>query len=48
MNDYSKNKLIFVSKHNYERLRAISPDESFNKTISRLVDKVEQEQIKNI
>jgi predicted CopG family antitoxin len=42
--EYHRFKNIVVSLSNYEKLRQIGPDESFNQVISRLIEKQEQEQ----
>jgi predicted CopG family antitoxin len=42
----AKFKHIVVSVSNYDKLREIGRDESFNKTISRLIEKEEQQEPK--
>jgi predicted CopG family antitoxin len=43
MHQHAEFKHIVVSVSNYEKLRQIGPDESFNHVISRLIQKEQQE-----
>jgi predicted CopG family antitoxin len=44
MTEYAKYRNIVISLSNYEKLREIGPDDSFNKVISRLIETAEQQE----
>jgi predicted CopG family antitoxin len=43
--DYEKFKQIVISQTNYDKLKEINPDESFNKIISRLILEKQQHKL---